>query len=49
MLVVYRAGLIEVVLFKCNEGDLEDVSERVRDVMTFYLVDIIDDVLAAVF
>ncbi len=49
VLAAHRAGLTEVVLPKRNEGDLEDVPERVRDAMTFHLADTIDDVLAAAF
>ena len=39
----------EVVLPKRNGPDLEDVPERVREVMTFHLADTYADVLAAAF
>ena len=47
VLAAHRAGLTEVVLPKRNEGDLEDVPEAVRDVMTFHLAATYADVLAA--
>ena len=46
VLAAHRAGLSEVVLPKRNGPDLEDVPERVRDVMTFHLADSLDEVLA---
>ncbi|MDJ0769277.1 MAG: endopeptidase La [Ilumatobacter sp.] len=49
VLAAHRAGLREVVLPKRNGPDIEDVPERVRDEMTFYLADRYDDVLAAAF
>ena len=48
VLAAHRAGLTEVVLPKRNEGDLDDVPEAVRDVMTFHLAATYADVLAAV-
>ncbi|HEV7757408.1 MAG TPA: endopeptidase La, partial [Acidimicrobiales bacterium] len=45
VLAAHRAGLTEVILPKRNGADLEDVPERVRDEMTFYLADTVDDVL----
>ena len=47
VLAAPRAGLTEVILPKRNGPDLEDVPERVREVMTFHLADSVDDVLAA--
>ena len=38
-----------MVLPKRNEGDLEDVPESVRDVMTFHLAATYADVLHAAF
>ncbi len=49
VLAAHRAGLREVVLPKRNAGDLDDVPESVRDVMTFHLADTYRDVLAAAF
>ena len=49
VLAAHRAGLTEVVLPKRNEGDLEDVPESVRDVMTFHLAATYADVLHAAF
>jgi len=49
VLAAHRAGLTEVVLPKRNGPDLEDVPERVREVMTFHLAESVDDVLASAF
>jgi len=49
VLAAHRAGLTEVVLPKRNGPDLEDVPERVLDVMTVHLADTYADVLAAAF
>ncbi len=49
VLAAHRAGLTEVVLPKRNEGDLDDVPDAVRDVMTFHLASTYADVLAAAF
>ncbi|MFM2070259.1 MAG: ATP-dependent protease La [Actinomycetota bacterium] len=49
VLAAHRAGLTEVVLPKRNGPDLEDVPQRVRDVMTFHLADTYADVLKAAF
>ncbi len=46
VLAAHRAGLTEVVLPKRNEGDLDDVPERVREVITFHPVETVDEVLA---
>ena len=49
VLAAHRAGLTEVILPKRNEGDLEDVPDAVREVMTFHLASTYADVLAAAF
>jgi ATP-dependent Lon protease len=49
VLAAHRAGLTEVVLPKRNGPELDDVPERVREVMTFHLADTYDDVLRAAF
>jgi len=49
VLAAHRAGLTEVVLPKRNGADMEDVPERVREVMTIHLADTYADVLAAAF
>jgi ATP-dependent Lon protease len=49
VLAAHRAGLTEVVLPKRNGPDLDDVPDRVREVMTFHLADTYADVLAAAF
>src|SRR6202034_4634203 len=45
VLAAHRAGLTEVVLPARNEGDLEDVPEAVRELMTFHLASEIGQVL----
>ncbi|HEV3226136.1 MAG TPA: endopeptidase La [Acidimicrobiales bacterium] len=45
VLAAHRAGLKEVILPARNEADLDDVPEKVRDDMTFHLVDQVDRVL----
>ena len=45
VLAAHRAGLTEVVLPKRNGPDLDDVPERVREVMTFHLADDVHEVL----
>jgi ATP-dependent Lon protease len=47
VLAAHRAGLAEVILPKRNEGDLDDVPEKVREEITFHAVETIDEVLAA--
>ncbi len=49
VLAAHRAGLTEVVLPKRNGPDLDDVPEKVREVMTFHLADTYADVLRAAF
>jgi ATP-dependent Lon protease len=46
VLAAHRAGLTEVVLPKRNEGDLDDVPEKVREQIAFHPVETIDEVLA---
>jgi ATP-dependent Lon protease len=46
VLAAHRAGLSEVILPKRNEGDLDDVPEQVRELMTFHVAESIDQVLA---
>jgi ATP-dependent Lon protease len=45
VLAAHRAGLTEVVLPKRNEGDLDDVPERVREEMTFHLAGDVREVI----
>jgi ATP-dependent Lon protease len=46
VLAAHRAGVERVILPKRNERNLvEDVPATVRDVMTFHLVDSVDEVL----
>jgi ATP-dependent Lon protease len=45
VLAAHRAGLTEVVLPLRNEGDLDDVPEKVREEITFHLAGTIDEVL----
>src|SRR5439155_2658869 len=45
VLAAHRAGLKEVILPKRNEGDLEDVPEKVREIMQFRLADDVTQVL----
>jgi ATP-dependent Lon protease len=45
VLAAHRAGLTEVILPKRNEGDLDDVPEQVRELMTFHVAESIDQVL----
>jgi len=47
VLAAHRAGLTTVILPKRNEKDLEDVPADVRSLMTFVLVDRIDEALKA--
>jgi ATP-dependent Lon protease len=46
VLAAHRAGLTDVILPARNEGDLDDVPEAVRNVMTFHPVSDVRDVLA---
>jgi ATP-dependent Lon protease len=45
ILAAHRAGLKTVIFPKLNEADLEDVPEDVRNEMTFYMTETIDEVL----
>jgi ATP-dependent Lon protease len=49
VLAAHRAGLTEVVLPQRNGPDLDDVPERVREAMTFHLVDDYGQVAAVAF
>jgi ATP-dependent Lon protease len=49
VLAAHRAGLTEVVLPKRNAGDIDDVPEAVRNVITFHLADSYADVVKAAF
>jgi ATP-dependent Lon protease len=46
VLAAHRAGITEVILPKRNEGDLDDVPEKVREEMAFHPVETVDEVLA---
>ncbi len=41
-----RAGITTVIIPKDNEADIEDIPEEVRRVITFHLVETVDEVLA---
>jgi ATP-dependent Lon protease len=49
VLAAHRAGITEVILPKRNEGDLDDVPEKVREEIAFHPVETIDEVLALAF
>ena len=46
VLAAHRAGLTEVIVPLRNEGDLDDVPEAVREVMTFHPVATVTEALA---
>ena len=46
ILAAHRAGLKTVIFPKRNEPDLDDVPEDIRDEMTFYQAESLDEVLA---
>jgi ATP-dependent Lon protease len=46
VLAAHRAGLTEVIVPLRNEGDLDDVPEAVREVMTFHPVATVGEALA---
>jgi ATP-dependent Lon protease len=46
VLGAYRAGIREIILPRDNEGDLEDLPDRVREQTTFHLVDTLGDAMA---
>jgi ATP-dependent Lon protease len=48
VLAAHRHGLKTVIMPRSNEADLEDVPQRVREELTFILVDHVDEVLDAV-
>ena len=45
MLGAHRAGIRHVIIPKANEADLEDVPQEVRDTLSFYPVQTLEDVL----
>ena len=45
VLAAYRAGLKEIILPRRNEGDLDDVPERVKELIAFHVAGSIDEVL----
>ena len=49
VLAAHRAGLTEVILPKRNEGDVDEIPEKIREEMTIHIADTIDDVLAVAF
>jgi ATP-dependent Lon protease len=46
VLAAHRAGITEVILPMRNEGDLDDVPEKVREEIAFHPVETVDEVLA---
>jgi ATP-dependent Lon protease len=46
VLAAHRAGITEVILPKRNEGDLDDVPEKVREDIAFHPVETVDEVLS---
>ncbi len=49
VLAAHRSGIKRIILPKANGKDLKEVPEEVRNVLTFVLVDTIEDVLRAAF
>ncbi len=45
VLGAHRAGIKHIILPKANEGDIEDVPDEVRDVLTFHPVESLEEVL----
>ncbi|MCU1396258.1 MAG: lon [Ilumatobacteraceae bacterium] len=45
VLAAHRSGVTEVILPRRNEDDIDDVPQRVRDVMTFHIADNVSQVL----
>jgi ATP-dependent Lon protease len=45
ILGAFRADIVEIILPKDNEKDLEDIPAEVRDVLTVHAVESMDDVL----
>jgi len=45
VLGAHRAGIKHIILPKANEGDIEDVPEEVRNVLTFHPVETLSEVL----
>ncbi len=46
VLGAYRAGIREIILPRDNEGDLEELPDRVREQTTFHLVDRLGEAMA---
>jgi len=46
VLGAYRAGIREIILPRDNEGDLEELPDRVREQTTFHLVDNLGEAMA---
>ncbi len=46
VLGAYRAGIREIILPRDNEGDLEELPDRVREQTTFHLVDTLGEAMA---
>ena len=46
VLGAYRAGIREIILPRDNEGDLEELPDRVREQTTFHLVDSLGEAMA---
>ena len=47
VLAAHRAGMTRVILPAANEGDLDDIPERIRDELEFVLVSQVEEALAA--
>jgi ATP-dependent Lon protease len=41
-----RAGIREIILPQENEADLEDIPEDVQEMLTFHMVETLDEVMA---
>ncbi len=48
VLGAYRAGIRDIILPRDNEGDLEELPERVREQTRFHLVETLDEAMAIV-
>jgi ATP-dependent Lon protease len=44
-LAAFRAGIVEIILPRENEKDLEDIPQEIRDVFTVHFVESMDEVL----
>jgi ATP-dependent Lon protease len=45
VLAAHREKIMEIILPKDNEDDLEDIPQEIRDVLTFHPVESLDEVL----